>query len=178
MKKIKSLLGIMAVALVMLTSCNKVQLSDYPKQGESQAFQYYPTNLTATLVSVVGDNATVRINNGAVINITAITPYNQGGQCFILDAPIVPLQWEWDSYSNRYTPSGFTYNSVSGFSNTVCAAYYVEISYGVAQLRKGAGWANHPNPGEWVNSFNSPGAQSIASYPRIGLITKTHMVSL
>lgn len=181
MKKIKSLLGIMAIVATVLTSCSKLPPADVnPTGAASQTFRYYPTNLTATLLSVSGENATVRISNGATINITAITPTNQGGQCFVLDAPIVPLQWDWESYSSRWVPSGFAYNSLCGFSNTICAAYYVEKSSydGLYRLIKGAGWANNPNPGEYTASFTSPGAQSTMSYPRIGIITKGHMVAL
>lgn len=144
--------------------------------GEDKQFSYTPSYMTVTVVTPpVGGTAVLSVG-GKLVTVQCLTP-TQSGDAIVLDAPIIPQTWSWDTYANEYKPSGFSYNSFAGFSSEYCKAYFVEIlPTGLWIFRNGVSvnWDNTPNPASWVNAFEYPRTWiDRTNLPFRGRVTKT-----
>lgn len=156
MKKITSLFGI----LFLLTAFNGCMKSKDIFDGREQTeFNYTPSYLNPTMIGIpINGMATIAVN-GKTINLRCITPGSTVGDALIVDAPIIPISWEWNNYQSQYQPSGSRYNTAGGFSKDLCKTYFVEIyANGSWYFHKGVGvtWGQQPNADGWKNSFEYP----------------------
>jgi hypothetical protein len=164
MKKLLSLLFVASI----LFGCSKQPVDLY--QGDTLRFEYFPTNLKARLVVAGINESVVEISDGRRINIKNtrpnITRSEDQGDCFVLEAPLLPTEWVWDQNSRQYKVSGSTWNASFGFSHNVGAVYYVQNGL----LQKGCRWDSRPAVG-WIESFNWANKKSNMSFPVMGKTT-------
>jgi hypothetical protein len=159
------------VIAATLASCEK----PLPFNQGTQIFDYTPTNLEPVRIALIGTTTTVYLNNGTSFAIEALSPSKTSGQCFILEAPLMPGVWTWDQQANVYKPEEFAWNTRYGFSSDQATVYFLYRSnLGVVNVYKvAAKWFGHPDASGWVRSFNAPGRISNRSFPVMGTIVRS-----
>ncbi|MDQ5931175.1 MAG: hypothetical protein QG674_341 [Patescibacteria group bacterium] len=156
MKKILFLVAIIATTL-LFTSCVK---SNEFYRGDSKVFNYTRSSLNPVLVGVPINGVATIVANGQMISLQCITPSNPNGDALVIDAPVVPSEWEWFNNNGvgEYRPSGMTYNAAGGFSANYGRCYFVEIfANGTYRFWNGVSVPMDPiNVHAWVSSFEYP----------------------
>lgn len=163
-----------AIAAVMfLTSCVK---QEDIFRGEERNFNYTPSYLQPRMIGVpVDGNATINVG-GQNFTVRCITPSNPTADGIVIDAPMIPTQWEWynSDGAGQYRPSNFQYNTGSGFTHEFCSVYFVEVyTNGSWRFFNGnqVPWGTVPNPSSMTALFQYPNTW-VKTLPLRATVTK------